>query len=115
MAPTTTDERAARITSEANEFVYYVSLKGTTGASNINFDDVETRLNHLRTICDLPMVVGFGIKDGASAARVAKFADGSVVGTAVVDIFAANQDQPEKIAPAVTSLLKDMRQQMDAN
>lgn len=114
MAPTTTDARAAMISSEAGEFIYYVSLKGTTGASNINFDDVEARLSHLRNICTVPMVVGFGIKDGQSAARVAKFADGSVVGTAVVDIFAQHQNQPEKIGPSVAALLTDMRQQMDA-
>lgn len=115
IAPTTTDERAAKITAEANEFVYYVSLKGTTGSSNIQFDDVETRVNHLRSICTKPIVVGFGIKEGASAARVAQFADGSVVGTAVVDLFAAHQHEPEKIQPAVVELLEDMRRQMDAN
>ncbi len=114
MAPTTTDTRAAKISAEANGFVYYVSLKGTTGASNINFDDVEKRLHHLRSICELPMVVGFGIKDGASAARVAQFADGSVVGTAIVDIFAKHTDAPQNIIEDVSTLLRDMRQQMDA-
>ncbi|MFN3236601.1 MAG: tryptophan synthase subunit alpha [Pseudomonadales bacterium] len=115
MAPTTTDERAAMIVSEATEFIYYVSLKGTTGASNINFDGVEERVAHLRTLCPHPIVVGFGIKDGASAARVASFADGSVVGTAIVDMFAEHQTDPAAIAPKVVKLLQDMRQQMDAN
>ena len=114
LSPTTTDKRAAYICSEAHGFVYYVSLKGTTGASTINFDDVEARVAHLRQFSNVPMVVGFGIKDGASAARVARFADGSVVGTAVVDIFAAHQGEPELIAPKVAALLRDMREQMDA-
>lgn len=115
LSPTTTDKRAAYICSEAQGFVYYVSLKGTTGASTINFDAVEERVNHLRQFSSVPMVVGFGIKDGASAARVAKFADGSVVGTALVDIFAELQSTPDQIAPRVATLLQDMRQQMDAD
>lgn len=114
LAPTTTDKRAAYVCAEANGFVYYVSLKGTTGASSINFDDVEARYNHLRPFSEVPMVVGFGIKDGASAARVAEFADGSVVGTAVVKIFEQNLQSPQQIAPLVAELLADMRQQMDA-
>jgi tryptophan synthase alpha chain len=113
LSPTTTDKRAAYICSEAQGFIYYVSLKGTTGSSTINFADVEARVNHLRQFSKVPMVVGFGIKDGSSAARVARFADGSVVGTALVDIFAEHQAEPEKIAPLVASLLSDMRQQMD--
>ena len=115
LAPTTTDKRAAKISAIAQGFIYYVSLKGTTGASTINFDQVEERVNHLRSICTLPMVVGFGIKDGASAARVAEFADGSVVGTAIVDIFAEYAEHPEQIVPKVSELLGDMRQQMDAS
>lgn len=115
LSPTTTDKRAAYVCSEAGGFVYYVSLKGTTGSATIiNFDDVEARVNHLRAFCGVPMVVGFGINDGASAARVAGFADGSVVGTAVVNIFGVHQQNPEKIAPLVAELLADMRQQMDA-
>lgn len=114
IAPTTTDDRAARISADAKEFIYYVSLKGTTGASIINFDDVERRVNHLRSLCPHPMVVGFGIKDGSSAARVAEFADGSVVGTAVVDIFAKHTSAPDQILDEVSALLGDMRTQMDA-
>ena len=114
LAPTTTDKRAAKICAEAKGFVYYVSLKGTTGANTINFDNVEERVNHLRDLCDLPMVVGFGIKDGTSAARVAEFADGSVVGTAIVDIFAEFEKEPEQIVSRVTELLADMREKMDA-
>ena len=113
IAPTTTDERARFICSEARGFIYYVSLKGTTGASTINFDDVEARYRHLKPLSEIPMVVGFGIKDGASAARVASFADGSVVGTAIVSIFESNMQTPEKIGPEVFGLLTEMRQQMD--
>lgn len=115
LAPTTTDERAEYLCAKSTGFIYYVSLKGTTGASLINMDEVETRFNHLKQYAKIPMVVGFGIKDGESAARVAEFADGSVVGTAVVQIFADNKDQPEKILDQVGVLIHEMRTAMDAN
>ncbi len=114
LAPTTTDDRVAYLASKSRGFVYYVSLKGTTGANTINFDEVEARFNHLKKSCPLPLVVGFGIKDPASAARVAEFADGSVVGTAVVNIFAENAQTPDNILPTVGSLIASMREAMDA-
>lgn len=113
LAPTTTDERAKYVCAQGSGFVYYVSLKGTTGASNINYDDVEVRYKHLKPYCELPLVVGFGIKDGPSAARVAQFSEGSVVGTAVVSLFEKHQSAPHKIAAEVTALLTEMRTEMD--
>ncbi|MFT7684784.1 MAG: tryptophan synthase alpha chain [Candidatus Azotimanducaceae bacterium] len=113
VAPTTTDSRAKFLCQESRGFVYYVSLKGTTGAATINMDEVEERVTKLKAFCKLPMVVGFGIKDGTSAAKVATFADGSVVGTAIVDIFESQQKSPEKIAPAVGKLIASMREAMD--
>ena len=114
LAPTTTDKRAAFLGSKSRGFIYYVSLKGTTGASTINMDEVEQRVNRLRQYCSMPMVVGFGIKDGPSAARVASFADGSVVGTAIVSIFESFKDEPDRISAAVGKLMFEMRSAMDA-
>ncbi len=113
LAPTTTDKRARFICSRGRGFTYYVSLKGTTGASTINMEEVEERFRHLSQFCKIPMVVGFGIKDGPSAARVATFADGSVVGTAVVSIFESFKDSPEQIPSEVGALMHEMRQAMD--
>ena len=80
LAPTTTDERAASICAASRGFVYYVSLKGTTGASNLDIEDVAEKLTRFRRISDLPILVGFGVKDGPSAKAVAALADGAVVG-----------------------------------
>lgn len=113
VAPTTTDTRAAYLCAKSTGFIYYVSLKGTTGASTINMDEVETRFNHLKQFTKIPMVVGFGIKDGASAARVTEFADGSVVGSAIVQIFADNKDKPDIIVESVGALISEMRTAMD--
>jgi len=114
LAPTTTDVRAEYLCDRARGFIYYVSLKGTTGAATINMEEVEARLTKLRRFACIPMVVGFGIKDGQTAATVAGFADGSVVGTAIVSIFEAEKDDPSKIVLKVGDLIADMRQAMDA-
>ncbi|MBV1879351.1 MAG: tryptophan synthase subunit alpha [Pseudomonadales bacterium] len=114
LAPTTTDERAAFLGKQARGFIYYVSLKGTTGASSIKMDEVEIRVNGLRQFTQIPMVVGFGIKNGSNAARVCGFADGAVVGTAIVDIFQAFQTEPDEIIQRVGHLIEEMRQAMDA-
>ncbi len=114
IAPTTVDERIAKICAAARGFVYYVSLKGVTGAGNLDVASVEQKLEQIRKHTDLPMAVGFGIRDADSAQRVSVVADGVVVGSAVVNRVADNANQPEKINEAVCGLLRDMRSAMDA-
>lgn len=85
VAPTTTAERAAYIASQGSGFLYYVSYKGVTGARRADPAAVGERLNLVRAAANgLPVLVGFGIRDGPSAARVAAHADGIVVGSALV-------------------------------
>ena len=89
VAPTTTPERAATIARQASGFLYYVSYKGITGAQEADADAIRNRLEALRPHTrELPVLVGFGIKDGTSAARVAPCADGVVVGSALVRTMA---------------------------
>ncbi len=90
LAPTTTPPRAAYIAGCASGFVYYVSYKGVTGAQRLDADAVGERLAALRPqLGGQPVLVGFGIKDGASAVRIAPHADGVVVGSALVDTMAS--------------------------
>jgi len=84
LAPTTTEARARAILKRASGFVYYVSLKGTTGAGHIDPEDVAARLAPLRALTDLPIAIGFGIRDGETARRMAPLGDGVVVGSAIV-------------------------------
>jgi len=112
LAPTTVDERIAKICADASGFLYYVSLKGVTGAGNLDVAAVEHKVEQIRRHTDLPIGVGFGIRDAAAAQRVAAVADAVVVGSAVVNRVAENADQPEKINAAVCSLLREMRQAM---
>ena len=113
LAPTTIDERIAKICAAASGFVYYVSLKGVTGAANLDVSAVAHKVEQIRKHTDLPIGVGFGIRDADSAKRVAAVADAVVVGSAVVNRVAENVGQPKKITEAVTSLLLEMRMAMD--
>lgn len=93
IAPTTTPERQAKILERCGGFVYYVSLKGTTGAGNVQPEAVREAVAGVKARTDLPVMVGFGIKNGETAKAVAEGADGVVVGSALVDILGA--DFPE--------------------
>ncbi|MGM0594870.1 MAG: tryptophan synthase subunit alpha [Pseudomonadota bacterium] len=113
LAPTTGEARIGRICELASGFVYYVSVKGITGAGNLNTDEVAERVQAIRNKTDLPVGVGFGIKDGDSAARVAAVADGVVVGSALVRRIEALQNEPEKIPQAAGEFIAELRRAMD--
>ena len=101
VAPTTPTERVERIVSEASGFIYYVSLKGVTGSANLDIDAVRAGVAQIRAYSELPVAVGFGIKDADSARAVAATADGVVVGSALVnraaEILSAGGDQDAAI------------------
>lgn len=108
LAPTSTKERIKRVAEHASGYLYYVSLKGVTGAATLDVDDVARHLAVIREHTDLPVCVGFGIKDEQFAAAVAKVADGVVAGSALVKQVAAGAPQQ------AAELMKAMRQAMDA-
>ena len=114
VAPTTSRARAATICAHGEGYIYYVSLKGVTGSASINADDVAEHLAPLREMTDLPLCVGFGIRDGAAAAEVGKVADGVIVGSALVNRIAENTETPDAIPAALKAVLGEMRQALDA-
>lgn len=85
LSPTTTDERIASIAQQASGYLYYVSLKGTTGAAHLDVRSVAARMPALRRHTELPVGVGFGIRDAATARAVAQVADAVVVGSRVIE------------------------------
>ena len=113
LAPTSTNERMASICAMASGFVYYVSLKGVTGAANLDVQSVVEKVSQIRSHTGLPVGVGFGIRDAESAAQVAGVADAVVVGSAVVKYVAENQNDPLKISQGICGLLSSMRKAMD--
>ena len=114
VSPTSSDERIARICGEASGFVYYVSLKGVTGAATLDVDEVAERIARIRRVTDLPVGVGFGIRDGASAARVARVGDAVVVGTAVVARVEENAGAREALPGILAAFIGELRSAMDA-
>ena len=113
LAPTTTNERIKTIADAGSGYLYYVSLKGVTGSSILDVDEVEERVKLIQSITDLPVGVGFGIKDSSSAAAVSKVSDGVIVGSAIVKIIEKHVDDADTILDQIGSLLKSMRIAMD--
>jgi tryptophan synthase alpha chain len=113
MAPTTTAERIRQICNAASGFVYYVSVKGITGASHLAIDEVSEKVAEIRSATDLPVGVGFGIKDANSARAVAEVADAVIVGSAIVSRIEKLVDQPDAIAPELVGFLTTLRQALD--
>lgn len=116
VAPTSSEKRVVAICAESSGYVYYVSLKGVTGASNLDIDSVASNLARLRKHTDLPLGVGFGIRDAESAASIAKVADAVVVGSALINRIAELQDREDHTIAQLqqqTSLIADMRKAMD--
>jgi tryptophan synthase alpha chain len=94
LTPTTTDERIAAIAKQAAGFLYYVSLKGITGAGHLDVAAVALRLPLIRRYTGLPVAVGFGIRDAASAQAVARVADAVVIGSRIIqEMEAASSDR----------------------
>jgi tryptophan synthase alpha chain len=93
VAPTTTACRSKEIVQCTTGYLYYVSLKGVTGAALTDFDSVTKNITKLRELSDLPIVIGFGIKDADSARAMAELSDGIVIGSALVEKIAQLGDQ----------------------
>jgi tryptophan synthase alpha chain len=113
LAPTSSPERIRRVAKLARGYLYYVSLKGVTGSAILNVADVGEKLGAIRAFTDLPLGVGFGIKDAATAAAVARVADAVVVGSAIVSIMEALASDRAAMRAEVGALVSAMRQAMD--
>ena len=113
LAPNTPPQRIKKINALANGYLYYVSLKGITGAGHLDLDDVKNKLAIIYENTELPVVVGFGIKNAETAKAISKLADGVVVGSAIISKVEDNLDNPEKAKAEIIDLLKSMRLAMD--
>ena len=103
-APTTTEERLAAMGRQARGYLYYVSFAGVTGANNLDVGAVRERVTRMRAELPLPVAVGFGIKDAESARAVAGFADGVVIGSALVQHLAGAATLDDAVARATEFL-----------
>ena len=113
ISPTSPPERIELISRAAHGFIYYVSLRGVTGASHLDVREVAAKLKEIREHTDLPLGVGFGISTPETAARVAEIADAVVVGSAVVRRVEEAVTVPDKILNEVPAFIARLREAMD--
>ena len=110
LSPTTSDARLKQVAELGRGYLYYVSLKGVTGAANIDINDVAKRLERIRSFTKLPVGVGFGIRDGKTAQAIAQVSDAVVIGSRLVqEIESAPADAPAR----VQAFMADIRAAMD--
>jgi tryptophan synthase alpha chain len=113
LAPTSTKKRIDEVARSGSGYLYYVSLRGVTGAANIDLSDVASHLPQIRKATKLPIGVGFGIRDAESAKRVAQTADAVVIGSRIIqEIEAGAADQA---VARVKAFLKPIREALDAS
>lgn len=113
IAPTTTDARIRIIAEAGSGYLYYVSLKGVTGAATLNPEEVAGKVETIRKTTELPVGVGFGIKDAESARAISRVADGVVVGSALVKLAGEYADRPQQVPERIQAVLAEMRAAMD--
>jgi tryptophan synthase alpha chain len=110
LSPTSSEARIERVSRVASGYIYYVSLKGVTGAANIDTAGVKAMMQRIRARTQVPVGVGFGIRDGATARRVAEIADAVVIGSRIVQELADAQDAPAR----AREVMAEFREALDA-
>ena len=116
LSPTTDEARVELIVDQASGFVYYVSLKGVTGAQNLDIAEVADRVAAIRTKTSLPVGVGFGVRDAITASAVAEIADAVVVGSRMVQTIEQAMGQGEQhLAPSLAALMTELREAIDSS
>ena len=108
VAPTTTDERLKHIAKIATGYIYYVSLKGVTGAGNLDIDSVNHHLTRMKNYIKLPVGVGFGIKNAEIAKQVSENADAVIVGSALVSIVEQLSGDKDKMITKIGNLSNEI-------
>ena len=112
LAPTSTEERMQQVARVASGYVYYVSLKGVTGSGALDTASVEAMLPTIRKHVHIPVGVGFGIRDAATAQAIGKVADAVVIGSRIIQLI---EDQPhEKVVAVTVDFLRGVRKALDA-
>jgi tryptophan synthase alpha chain len=112
LAPTSTPERMAQVARVASGYVYYVSLKGVTGSGALDIDAVEAMLPRIREHVSVPVGVGFGIRDAATAKAISQVADAVVIGSKIIQLI--DQQPREQVVPVVREFLTGIRSALDA-
>jgi tryptophan synthase alpha chain len=108
IAPTTDGKRLNKIAADAMGFLYYISITGITGTAAPKIDNIKTEVKKIRKITKLPIAVGFGISKPQQAQEIARFADGIVIGSAVVRLIDENKNNPD-LVKIVSDYARDIK------
>jgi tryptophan synthase alpha chain len=111
LAPTSVEERIAKIAELASGYVYYVSLKGVTGSAALDTDQVAKAMPEIKAHVKIPVGVGFGIRDAESAKAVSLVSDAVVIGSRIIEII--EKTQRETAVAEVKSFISDVRRALD--
>ena len=111
LAPTTLEARITDVAALATGYVYYVSLKGVTGAGHLDIEDVSKRVEQIKKHVKVPVGVGFGIRDGETARAVAQVSDAVVIGSRLVEEI--EQSEAENIIKNVEGFIRSIRKAID--
>lgn len=112
LAPTSSEQRFADVAAVGSGYIYYVSLKGVTGAATLDFDEVVRRIPQIRASVRMPVGVGFGIRDADSARRIGEVADAVVIGSRIIEEI--ERSAPDQMQARVTAFLKEIRAALDS-
>ena len=112
LAPTSTEERIAAVAKVASGYLYYVSLKGVTGAGHLDLHEVSQRIPQIRNRTGLPVGVGFGIRDAATAKAISRVADAVVIGSRLIQLI--ENEPTDRVNPVAADFLSGIRQALDA-
>ncbi|MDB4836601.1 tryptophan synthase subunit alpha [Gammaproteobacteria bacterium] len=107
ISPTTKENRVELIANNSTGFIYYVNLRGVTGSSNLNISEIENNIGRIKKYTDLPTLAGFGIKTAEDAKTLAKFSDGIIIGSSIVEMI--NEASTIKEFDRIGKYIKDMK------
>ena len=95
ISPTTSEDRIKKIAENGSGFIYYVTLRGVTGSSNLDIDEINTNIQKIRSYSDIPTLAGFGIKSNEDAKLLSEYSDGVIVGSSIVDMIHKESDSKQ--------------------
>lgn len=113
IAPNTPIERVKTIADKASGYLYIVAYKGITGSKDLDFSPLQKELAQVQSITELPLAIGFGIKDTISASAAAEISDAVIIGSAIIDIVSEHVEDSEAAAKAVGQFIAEIREAID--
>lgn len=108
ISPTTSEDRIKKIAENGSGFIYYVTLRGVTGSSNLDVDEINTNIQKIRSYSDIPTLAGFGIKSNEDAKLLSEYSDGVIVGSSIVEMI--HKESGSKQFDRIGAYLRELKE-----